>query len=98
MGKRIRVKVSFTDDVGHNEGPLTSAATATVTPVPVTIEAEHTSIGGGLEDLVYTLTRAGDTADALSVTVTLTQDETWLTAANLSPHGHLQRRRSREGG
>ena len=53
-------------------------------PVPVTIEAEHTSIGGGLEDLVYTLTRAGDTADALSVTVTLTQDETWLTAANLS--------------
>ena len=34
--------------------------------------------------MVYTLTRAGDTADALSVTVTLTQDETWLTAANLS--------------
>ena len=84
VGKRIRVKVSFTDDVGHSEGPLTSAATAAVTPVPVTIEAEHTSIGGGLEDLVYTLTRAGDTADALSVTVTLTQDETWLTAANLS--------------
>ena len=55
-----------------------------MTPVPVTIEAEHTSIGGGLEDLVYTLTRAGDTTDALSVTVTLTQDETWLTAANLS--------------
>ena len=82
VGKRIRVKVSFTDDVGHSEGPLTSAATAAVTPVPVTIEAEHTSIGGGLEDLVYTLTRAGDTADALSVTVTLTQDETWLT--NLS--------------
>ena len=68
----------------HSEGPLTSAATAAVTPVPVTIEAEHPSIGGGLEDLVYTLTRAGDTADALSVTVTLTQDETWLTAANLS--------------
>ena len=82
MGKRIRVKVSFTDDVGHSEGTLTSAATAAVTPVPVTIEAEHPSIGGGLEDLVYTLTRAGDTADALSVIVTLTQDETWLT--NLS--------------
>ena len=84
VGKRIRVKVSFTDNESTSEGPLTSAATAAVTPVPVTIEAEHDSIGGGLEDLVYTLTRAGDTTDALSVTVTLTQDETWLTAANLS--------------
>ena len=83
VGKTLKVRASFTDDVGHNEA-RTSAATAAVTPVPVTIEAEHTSIGGGLEDLVYTLTRAGDTADALSVTVTLTQDETWLTAANLS--------------
>ena len=30
VGKRIRVKVSFTDDVGNSEGPLTSAATAVV--------------------------------------------------------------------
>ena len=30
-GKRIRVKVSFTDNEGSSEGPLTSAATAAVT-------------------------------------------------------------------
>ena len=38
---------------------------------PVTIEAEHDSIGGGLEDLVFTLTREGATTDALDAKVTI---------------------------
>ena len=45
---------------------------------PVTIEAEHESIGAGLEDLLFTLTREGETTDALEVTVTITQAQTWL--------------------
>ena len=53
-------------------------------PVPVTIEAEHESIGGGVEDLKYTLTRTGATTDALTVTVTLTQDQNWLTSTYLT--------------
>ena len=50
----------------------------TTTDTPVTIEAEHESIGAGLEDLVFTLTREGDTTDALPVTVTITQAQSWL--------------------
>ena len=51
---------------------------------PVTIEAEHGSIGAGLEDLVFTLTREGATTDALDATVTIVQDETWLGDSDLS--------------
>ena len=50
---------------------------------PVTIEAEHASIGGGLEDLVFTLTREGATTDTLSAKVTIFQDETWLGNSDL---------------
>ncbi len=53
---------------------------------PVTIEAEHDSIGGGLEDLVFTLTREGATTDALDAKVTIVQDETWLGNSDLE-HG-----------
>ena len=52
--------------------------------VPVTIEAEHESIGGGLEDLKFTLTREGETTDELDVTVTIVQDESWLGDSDLS--------------
>ena len=61
--------------------------TALITPtaVPVTIAAEHSRIGGGLEHLNYTLTRTGDTTAPLSVTVNLTPNPNpWLTDANLS--------------
>ena len=86
VGKTIRVKVSFTDDAGNSEDPLTSDATAVVTAVTVavSIAAEYASIGAGLEDLVFTLTRQGATTDALEATVTIDQDQSWLTASNLS--------------
>ena len=57
-------------------GPIT-------TDTPVTIEAEHESIGAGLEDLIFTLTREGETTDALSAKVTIFQDETWLGDSDL---------------
>ena len=41
------------------------------TDTPVTIEAEYESIGAGLEDLLFTLTREGETTEALDVTVTI---------------------------
>ena len=50
----------------------------------VTIVAEHDSIGGGLEDLKFTLTREGATTDALDATVTIVQDESWLGDSDLS--------------
>ena len=49
----------------------------------VTIEAEYESIGGGLEDLDFTLTREGETTDALAVKVTITQAQTWLGNSDL---------------
>ena len=52
-------------------------------PTPVTIEAQYESIGGGLEDLVFTLTREGETTDALDVTVTIVQDQIWLGDSDL---------------
>ena len=75
--------------VAAEDGSTTQTYTVTVTRaapalIPVTIAAEHTSIGGGIEPLKYTLTRTGDTADALTVTVTLTQVETWLLESSLT--------------
>ena len=55
----------------------------TTTDTPVTIEAQYASIGGGLEDLVFTLTREGATTDALAVKVTITQAQTWLGNSDL---------------
>ena len=91
VGHTIRVKVSFTDDAGNMEGPLESEATAAVEPmtviidpVTVTIAANQDVIGGGLEDLVFTLTREGATAAELEVMVTIDQAQTWLTPSDLS--------------
>ena len=72
--------------VTAQDGSTTQPYTVTVTwaGIPVTIEAEHESIGGGVEDLKYTLTRTGATTDALTVTVTLTQDQNWLTSTDLT--------------
>ncbi|WP_428098640.1 fibronectin type III domain-containing protein [Candidatus Rariloculus sp.] len=52
--------------------------------VPVTIEAEHESIGAGLEDLNFTLTRTGDTTEPLDAPVTITQQQSWLGDSDLS--------------
>ena len=71
------------------DGSTTETYTVTVTregtpATAVTIVAEHDSIGGGLEDLKFTLTREGATTDALDVTVTIVQDESWLGDSDLS--------------
>ena len=61
VGKRIRVKVSFTDGGGADEGPLSSDATAAVAAaaVRVTILALSSATEGGTDALVLvTLSRA----------------------------------------
>ena len=85
-GKTIKVKVSFTDDLGSAEGPLTSDATAAVpvVTVAVSIAADHNRIGAGLEDLDFTLTRQGAATAALEATVTIVQDRSWLGTSDLS--------------
>ena len=77
------------DVTGSRDGTAFGTATTitllddeTTTSTDVSIEAEHESIGGGVEDLKYTLTRTGATTDALTVTVTLTQDQNWLTSTD----------------
>ena len=82
IGKKLQVRVSFTDDAGYGE-TLTSEATAAVR-VPVSIEAEYETLGAGIEDLVLTLRREGATTDELDVTVTLSQERAWLDTAELS--------------
>ena len=48
----------------------------------ITIEASRNPYVAGLGDLTFTLTRTGDTASALDVTVNLSQDQTWLSATS----------------
>ena len=74
------IVVTVTAEDGTTIQPYTVTVTRAGAGIPVTIEAEHESIGGGVEDLKYTLTRTGATTDPLTVTVTLTQDQTWLTS------------------
>ena len=85
IGSNIGVTVSFTDD-GNNVEELTSAAVGPVVaePVTVTIAANHDTIGAGLEDLVFTLTRDGATADVLDATVDISQEQEWLDDSELS--------------
>ena len=70
-----------------NAAPKSRRATATPrqveTPV-VTIEADSTSAIYREDSADFTLTRTGATNDTLTVTVNLTQDQSYLTAANLS--------------
>ena len=79
----IQVKVTAED------GVATQTYTVTVTreagqPVTVSIAAEYDSIGAGLEDLVFTLTREGATTAELDATVTIVQDQSWLGNSDLS--------------
>ena len=52
------------------------------TPV-ITIEANRDEYVAGLGRLVFTLTRGGDAASGLDVTVEIEQDEAWLTDTSL---------------
>ena len=76
--KSYEVRVRTVNHEGHSPWVYSDV------PVPVTIEAEHDVIGGGLEDLVFTLTRTGDTTEVLVATVTIAQDQTWLGSTDLS--------------
>ena len=73
-GKQLRVKLTFTDQLGGEE-TLTSAAYpsgATVSSGPaITIAADRPTATGKVDWIRYTLNREGDTADELTVTVTL---------------------------
>ena len=73
----IQVKVTA-EDTTITKTYMVTVTRAGTTDTPVTIEAEHESIGAGLEDLLFTLTREGATTDALEVTVTITQAQSWL--------------------
>ena len=53
-----------------------------LTPV-ISVEADSTYVAG-LADLEFTLTRGGDLTDSLSVTVNMTQDQTWLSTTSYS--------------
>ena len=77
MGSTIKVLVSFTDGANNDEDPLESDATAVV-PVSVTIASNRDSIGAGVEELVFTLTRQGPTTAPLAATVDIVQAELWL--------------------
>ena len=89
-GNTVKVKASFTDNVGYAEGPLTSNAypsTGTVLEQieTVTISADTTSAVLKGDDITYTLTRTdGLTTAALPVTVALTQTGDFLAASELT--------------
>ena len=72
-GKQLRVKLTFTDQLGGDEA-LTSAAFpsgATVTALPaITIAADRPTATGKIDWIHYTLRREGDPAAELTVTVT----------------------------
>ena len=72
-GKTVKVRVTFTDD-GGTEETLLSAATATVSaPLPeVSIAAAASPVTEG-NAAVFVLRRSGDTASALTVTVSVTE-------------------------
>ena len=84
VGKTIKVQVSFTDDAGNPESLTSDPAGPVAQTVPIGLEANYPSIGAGLEDLVFTLTRTGAVKDELVRTVSIVQAQKWLGASDLS--------------
>ena len=78
VGATVIKAVVTAEDTTTTKTYMVTVTRAGTTDTPVTIEAEYASIGAGLEDLLFTLTREGDTTDALEVTVTITQAQSWL--------------------
>ena len=73
VGATLKVKVTVTDDEGH-EATITSAATSAVAALPrplVTVAAETDTVTEG-KDAVFILTRTGAVTDALVVTFAVT--------------------------
>ena len=75
--------VTVTAEDGSTMETYTVAVTRGV-PVPVDIEPNYDTIGAGLEDLVFTLTREGAATDELEAMVTIVQEQTWLGNSDLS--------------
>ena len=84
VGKTIKVQVSFTDDASNPESLTSDPAGPVAQTVPIGIEANYPSIGAGIEDLVFTLTRTGAVKDELERTVSIVQAQKWLGASDLS--------------
>ena len=84
VGETIKVQVSFTDDAGNPESLTSDPAGPVAQTVPIGLEANYPSIGAGLEDLVFTLTRTGAVKDELERTVSIVQAQKWLGASDLS--------------
>ena len=78
VGKTLKVKVSFVDDADNDEGPLTSAATATVVVPEVTIVADSSSALHRIDEVTFTLTRTESPAKRLKVHVEIVQDPAYL--------------------
>ena len=79
----IKAVVTAEDTTAMKSYMVTVTREATTT-VPVTIGAQYDSIGAGLEDLKFTLTRTGDTTEPLVAMVTITQQQSWLGNLDLS--------------
>ena len=85
----LTAKASWTDAGGFTN-TLASAPTAAVTATDsgtlptVTIAADHESFTAVLDQVTFTLTRTGDPAEELAVSVALTQDKDLIGSAHLA--------------
>ena len=84
-GKTLKVKVSFVDDADNDEGPLTSAETATVVVPVVTIVADSSSALYRYDNVSFTLTRTESTAIELTARVKLSQEQRFLEPSRRFP-------------
>ena len=87
VGNRVKVKASFTDNVGYAEGPLTSNAypmSGSVQVANVTISAASPSVDYSTSHgATFTVARMGVPTSALTVTVNLSQDRPFLDESEL---------------
>ena len=68
-GLQLKVKLRFTDALGNKE-ELESAPVSVEALPAITVEADRAKATGKVDFITYTLTREGDTAAALTVTLT----------------------------
>ncbi len=79
-GAKLKVEMSFTDDDGTTE-TLTSAETAVVPP-SVTVAPRKTPVSEGDPAAEFTLTRTGDTTEALRVRISVSETGDMVSAGN----------------
>ena len=77
------ITVAVTAEDGSTTETYTVTVTRAAADVGITIAANNDRIGAGLDDLVFTLSREGPTTDELEVTLTIVQDQLWLSAGVL---------------